>query len=853
MSSNARRLGLALSGGGFRAAFFHLGVLRRLAQYDLLRHVTTISTVSGGSIVAAHYYLYFRQKFDERQGRLTARDYLDVVRTVEEQFIEGNKKDVRNCLLANPLAHLGAIVMGRGYGKWMSRLYTRHFYRKVIRETFGHEGLKGGGPFARRGLPLHRAILSRPSSRKRHLRSSGYPDRGKAEPPLLDVNRESPLVNIPRLVINATCLNTGGPFQFMMNEVGGPGTGYVRTDEVFMLLQYKALIESMGDDVCDPDFLEQQMADAIRLGHNLEGEHPELPRTAFRKKFPAWTADHLYFFLAARMQMREPALRRSNGMWRSAEWDPWLPEQPIVRTLLREENWYLVERLLRSTFGEHRQAKVAAWYLLDRANWHHKTTRGGFSRADYVTQFWRALEAIDPALLHFRTAKNTVDDELAYFILDLYYLRSADALDWQAPKALNELTLSDAVAASANFPPVFTPFKIFGLFKPDYFRALSLTDGGVYDNQGVDALLEDRCTYIIASDAGGLVHEEPEPPEARIPMMDRIIDVLMGAIRNGQMAAVQETCRVTKLLETTTAPEDALGPEWQSLKHRYALKRAAVFHMSSNPADSRVEGSPEFEPQAVARLRTDLDAFNDLEIGALRYQGYQLADRFARWFVDGAEAPFRGEILQAEVPVELYELRSGDVRVLEAGRRVFGRLTKARPLHTLSLALAVALVAAWLRVLPWEIVRKYWELDFVPETYPALRAFIGFFFSGTSVITLALLAWCAVVAAQLVRSKWRRRKRTAIRRIKEVRRSQLKTATSILLRMPNVVSVAALLTFFVTGKVKWLVGFLPLWSIPVSIAFGFLHFVCRHVWARLGALPTRSGPPPTPLPAPTSQ
>ena len=48
-----RRIGLALSGGGVRAAAFHLGVLRRLAAEGLLERVSVISTVSGGSLVTA--------------------------------------------------------------------------------------------------------------------------------------------------------------------------------------------------------------------------------------------------------------------------------------------------------------------------------------------------------------------------------------------------------------------------------------------------------------------------------------------------------------------------------------------------------------------------------------------------------------------------------------------------------------------------------------------------------------------------------------------------------------------------------------------------------------------------------
>lgn len=47
-------VGLALSGGGYRAALFHLGAIRRLSELGILQQVTTVSSVSGGSILSAH-------------------------------------------------------------------------------------------------------------------------------------------------------------------------------------------------------------------------------------------------------------------------------------------------------------------------------------------------------------------------------------------------------------------------------------------------------------------------------------------------------------------------------------------------------------------------------------------------------------------------------------------------------------------------------------------------------------------------------------------------------------------------------------------------------------------------------
>ena len=51
------KLGLALSGGGFRATLYHLGVVRFLKDSGALQDVTDIASVSGGSILAAHLVL----------------------------------------------------------------------------------------------------------------------------------------------------------------------------------------------------------------------------------------------------------------------------------------------------------------------------------------------------------------------------------------------------------------------------------------------------------------------------------------------------------------------------------------------------------------------------------------------------------------------------------------------------------------------------------------------------------------------------------------------------------------------------------------------------------------------------
>jgi predicted acylesterase/phospholipase RssA len=51
------RIGLALSGGGFRATLYHLGVIRYLRDSGTLTQVADIASVSGGSVLAAHLVL----------------------------------------------------------------------------------------------------------------------------------------------------------------------------------------------------------------------------------------------------------------------------------------------------------------------------------------------------------------------------------------------------------------------------------------------------------------------------------------------------------------------------------------------------------------------------------------------------------------------------------------------------------------------------------------------------------------------------------------------------------------------------------------------------------------------------
>ena len=58
MSIAGKKIGVALFGGGYRAAAYHIGTLRALHRLGLLDKVDVLSSVSGGSITAAYYALH---------------------------------------------------------------------------------------------------------------------------------------------------------------------------------------------------------------------------------------------------------------------------------------------------------------------------------------------------------------------------------------------------------------------------------------------------------------------------------------------------------------------------------------------------------------------------------------------------------------------------------------------------------------------------------------------------------------------------------------------------------------------------------------------------------------------------
>ena len=109
------RIGLALSGGGFRATLYHLGVVRFLKDAGLLESVSHVTSVSGGSVLAAHLVLNWdRYRGTSDEFNEVAREVLDFVRL-----------DVRNRIVRRYPFILAGSYLQRAARQRPSRSLTR--------------------------------------------------------------------------------------------------------------------------------------------------------------------------------------------------------------------------------------------------------------------------------------------------------------------------------------------------------------------------------------------------------------------------------------------------------------------------------------------------------------------------------------------------------------------------------------------------------------------------------------------------------------------------------------------------------------------------------------------------------
>lgn len=107
----------------------------------------------------------------------------------------------------------------------------------------------------------------------------------------------------------------------------------------------------------------------------------------------------------------------------------------------------------------------------------------------------------------------------------------------------SEFPISRAVAASSAFPPVFPPLRIDADVYPNVLTDyVTLTDGGVYDNLGVNPLLRFRrnpVDYCIVSDGGLPFALSSEPTESGTIVLKAALNILMEQVRGLQFSRLQ--------------------------------------------------------------------------------------------------------------------------------------------------------------------------------------------------------------------------------------------------------------------------------------------------------------------------
>lgn len=125
-------------------------------------------------------------------------------------------------------------------------------------------------------------------------------------------------------------------------------------------------------------------------------------------------------------------------------------------------------------------------------------------------------------------------------------------VDWRVGRVRDpQIGLADAVAASSAFPPVLSPFDLdfrdadwedeegSDLTGPGYRGRLLLTDGGVYDNLGLEAVWK-KCRTVLVSDAGGELTPDDSPSRLwglQLLRVTRVIDHQVRTLRKQQVVA----------------------------------------------------------------------------------------------------------------------------------------------------------------------------------------------------------------------------------------------------------------------------------------------------------------------------
>jgi NTE family protein len=180
------------------------------------------------------------------------------------------------------------------------------------------------------------------------------------------------------------------------------------------------------------------------------------------------------------------------------------------------------------------------------------------------------------------------------------------------PEACRDFPLGGAVVASACFPGGFPPMVVPGIFED---LTVELVDGGVHDNQGVEGLVDRGCTHWLISDGSGQMPDIARPSTRLPAVLGRVISIYGDAEREQRLLQLLGAGGSIGFMHLQTG-----------LPARERTPGGKVSEQETK-LESTDFGVTEDVQRALAQVRTDLDAFCEVEAWSLMADAYQLTGK----------------------------------------------------------------------------------------------------------------------------------------------------------------------------------------------------------------------------------
>jgi NTE family protein len=197
----------------------------------------------------------------------------------------------------------------------------------------------------------------------------------------------------------------------------------------------------------------------------------------------------------------------------------------------------------------------------------------------------------------------------------------------------SDISIARAVAASACFPPMFGPIKLEGHTKSGEEFIAWLSDGGVYDNLGLEPVWKGkRFNPVFVSDGGAVL--DIEIPKRYAARQFRYASIAMDQVR-----ALRQRTFVARIKREEKKANGFRGALWRnaSLKSNFIREATAGGKQRiQEMTDAGWYGYDDSEEGTItnwiAKIRTDLDRFTTAEAKILENHGYFNADIAIRTF-----------------------------------------------------------------------------------------------------------------------------------------------------------------------------------------------------------------------------